>query len=140
VDKYTSYGRTDEGKLLIQDFPAWEHAIQEFHRADVTVTVRRLSARRSEKQNRFYFGKLIRPIAQHTGSDPQQIHQAMKFRFLPQHVALEEGNGELLEGLVYGGTTTTLSPKEFADYCDRIRLWALEFLDLDLEPVEQQQE
>jgi hypothetical protein len=31
---------------------------------------------------------------------------------------------------VVGGTTTTLPPGEFADYCNRIRQWMLEELDI----------
>jgi len=45
------------------------------------------------------------------------MHEELKKMFNPK-------DSKLAPGEKFGGTTTTLSTKEFSDYCERIKYWA----------------
>src|ERR1039457_5947417 len=50
----------------------------------VEVTVENLKHPRTNSQNRYYWGVVVKEIAQHTGHDPEQIHEALKIMFSPK--------------------------------------------------------
>lgn len=91
---------------------------------EVTVTVRKVHATRSSKQNRWYWGGIMRALAEYTGYTPDEIHEICKAKFLPRVVEIPGAQGEVAAEFTIGGTTTTLDRVEFGDYCEQIREWA----------------
>ena len=70
---------------------------------------------------------MVKLIAQHTGHDPEQIHELLKFNFSLRWHFQSRGVG--------GGvptSTTRLDTLAFVEYTERCRLWANEFLGLNI--------
>ena len=131
--EYEVLATVHKGQIVVPD--AFHEAVALFPDGDVILSLRRAYATRSKLQNRYYWGALVDPIANHCGMSPADLHEALKQKFLPVNVVWH-GNGVLADdGVVIGGTTTTLSIRQFGDYCDAIRVWAAEFLLLDLEAM-----
>ena len=80
----------------------------------IELIVRKETTVRSSQQNKFYWSVVVEILGNHFGYEPEEMHEALKFKFLQQH----------------GGTlptvksTTKLSTMEFADYIDKIMRWA----------------
>jgi hypothetical protein len=67
---------------------------------------------RSSAENRYYFGVVIKMIADETGNTDFDIHNEMKAMFCLD--------------------TTRLTIESFEIYCEKIRIWALNFLNLKI--------
>lgn len=119
------------GILQLQEPTRFAAALQQFlDGTAVTVRIERAYRQRSTQQNKFYWGTLVHAIAEHTGFTPGETHDVLKQMFLPQQKTLQDKRGVVIHSLVIGGTTTRLSTLEFTHYCDRIRVWAMEYLEL----------
>ena len=69
---------------------------------------------RSEKQNRYYWKCLVKPICEYTGYHQFELHELLKERFILK-------------------TSKELTKKEFQIYCEEIRAWAAVDLGLHLQ-------
>jgi len=87
-------------------------------------------ATRSLNQNAWYWGCIVEAISEHTGYTPDEVHDLLKQKFIPKKLAIQDGNGEIKDELVIGGTTTKLNKVQFGEYCEAIRRWAA--MDLDI--------
>lgn len=126
-------GTLRRGKVTIRDRAAFEAALSSMTDGEVFVRVERQRATRSLKQNAFYWGVLVHGLSEHTGYSPDEMHEFVKMKFIPKRLAVSKGNGEIVDELVIGGTTTKLDTIDFQDYCAEIQRWAAEDLDLVLE-------
>lgn len=94
----------------------------------ITVTYQAVRITRSLLQNRYYWGVVIAMLAKEIGYTPEVMHEYMKETFLsPSYLGMPDG-----EGIKFYPSTKTLSRKEFDDYIQRIRIWADDFLSLDI--------
>ena len=80
----------------------------------VEVCIRKQRSQRSLQQNAYYWGVIIEVLADHFGYEKDELHEALKFKFLRTH------EGELPSVK----STTKLSTKEFGEYVDRVIRWA----------------
>ena len=87
----------------------------------IELTIRRERLGRSLQQNRYYWGVVVSLIADHCGYEPEEMHEALKLKFLSDMVEDEHG-------LVRVGSTTKLSTEGFIDYINRIVRWAAQDL------------
>lgn len=89
----------------------------------VYVTAERI---RTVSQNEYYFGVVLKIIAEYTGHTALELHQQFKVMF--------NAKGRQVKGnvLVFGGTTTVQNTIRFTQYLEDIRLWALYFLGLTI--------
>lgn len=125
------------GVLKVQNRPGLEGWARNQRNCEGTATFVRKHATRSVNQNAWYWSQIVGLISEHTGYTPDETHEVLKQLFLPKKLAVAAANGEIVNELVIGGTTTTLNKLEFADYCERIRLWAQEQLNIDIpDPTE----
>ena len=85
---------------------------------------------RTLKQNRLYWkwvGEVVEAISDYTGYEKDEVHNHFKQNFLP-----------VIKDIKIGGltskkfTTTTLTPAEMAQYCDRIYRFAKVDVGVDL--------
>jgi hypothetical protein len=102
----------------------------------VTVTIEREQATRSPQANAYYWGVVVKILAEFTGHTPDETHDVLKLKFLPKDVALATGMGEVVAEFVIGGSTRELTVGAFYDYVERIRQWAFEALDVDIPPAD----
>ena len=84
----------------------------------VQVIVRKQIVKRSLQQNRWYWGCIIAMLALHCGYDAEEMHDALKMRFLLDRT--------VNDALPTVRSTTSLSTEEFAAYCEQCRQLAAE--------------
>ena len=74
-------------------------------------------------------------IAKHTGHDPEQVHELLKQMFSPKwHMDPRPPHRETM---AIPTSTTRMDTIQFAEYTEKCRMWANEFLGLQIpEPGE----
>ena len=89
----------------------------------VMVTAEKLRKHRTDDQNRYYRGVVLKTIADHSGYSGQEeleaLHYEMRRRFLPNRGRLN-----------IPVSTTALDTVEMTEYIENIRRWAAEELQL----------
>jgi len=83
----------------------------------VTLTISKARKARSQEQNRYYWGVVVKMLGDHFGYELEEMHSELKRKFNPRPSRLDPSE-------TFGGTTTKLSTVEFNDYLDRIVRWA----------------
>jgi hypothetical protein len=97
------------------------------------LIIRSIRKKRTDKQNRYYWGVVIDYIARQMGeSDKDEVHKTLAMHFLGY------------EEQTYGGvsfqstrSTTSLSTEEMTEYIETVRRWAAEFLALNIPDPDQ---
>ncbi len=74
---------------------------------------------RSDNENRYYWGVVVKILGDELGYSSDEMHEALKFKFL--RMEAEPDGKRRLETV---RSTATLKTDEFEDYLDRIRMWA----------------
>lgn len=93
----------------------------------------RKSAKRSDPQNRYYWGVVIKEILirlrdlGHTWLNDEDVHDMMKLKFNHEDIVSEQG--ELLE---LPKSTASLTTTQFMDYIETVRHWASDFLNIEI--------
>jgi len=89
--------------------------------AHVEIIIRKHKVKRSNDQNRYYWGVVISILSDHFGYDPEEMHEEMKLMFNPIPSKIDPSR-------TIGGSTTKLSTVEFFSdedsYVERICRWA----------------
>jgi ribosomal protein L39E len=80
---------------------------------------------RSNNQNRYYWAVVIKTLSDETGFTPEEMHEVLKRKFLKYNKVLP--NGEQV-GITM--STTDLDTKEFEEYMEQIRRFAIQELDI----------
>ena len=129
-EEYVATGLIRGGKLQVRNRAGLEHAMTEMTDGEVSVVIRRRRATRSLAQNAWYWSGILGMLSEHTGYTSEELHEWAKAKFLPKALAFSDGNGEVVEEYVVGGSTTKLNKLEFGEYCERIRQFAAAELDV----------
>jgi hypothetical protein len=88
--------------------------------------------KRSTASNRFYFGVIVRRIAEQQGMTVIDVHKALKLRLLEKPLVFtDHSTGEIIDEIVVGGETHTMTQKEFNWYVRSAELFGAEFFGLD---------
>lgn len=87
----------------------------------VRVVFERVKRTRSQQQNAYYWGVVLRSAAQETGHHPDELHEYFKSRFL---VAARLTVGDDTRDVP--ASTTRLTTGQFAEYVDRVVLFLAE--------------
>ena len=119
-----------EGDVVNKKLKLFDHEKQAIARWVATfkdgtkldITIRKHKSKRSNEQNRYYFGVVLPILADHFGHDNiEDMHEDMKLKFNPIESKIEPGK-------TIGGTTTKLSTVDFfsaeTSYVERICRWA----------------
>jgi hypothetical protein len=119
------FDKPDQFKAHLASFPTGKR---------VEITVEKLTHPRSNGQNRYYWGVVVQEIAQHTGHDPEQVHELLKQMFSPKWhmVWASDGKFNPLMETVVPTSTTRLDTIAFSEYTEKCRVWANEFLGLQI--------
>jgi hypothetical protein len=103
------------------DFALWLGRFKPGER--IEIIVRRERSVSSPAQNRYYWGVIVKLIADYTGHEPDEIHSIMKWKFLKQK---DERNIE------YVPSVSNLSTEQREEYHEKCRRWATVVLDLNI--------
>lgn len=132
MDHVVTTARLVKGRLTLRSWNRVASELRHMRDGEVRVTIEKIRATRSPKQNAWYWGCVVGAVAEHTGYTPEEIHEIYKAKFLPKRLAFADGNGEVQGEFVIGGSTTRLDTLDFAEYCERIREWAAETLHVNI--------
>lgn len=116
-------GRVEKGKLLLDDPSRYLLRIAALEGKKVELTLRKSQSTRSTQANKYYWGVVVKLIAAHCGYDPDEMHEALKYKFLSDK-SLDAN------GLVKIGSSAALSVDEFITYTNRIVMWAAQHLQV----------
>lgn len=109
----TVIGTVREGKFIPDNPTIYSNAFCVHEGKRVEVTIGRVTTKRSGEQNKYYWGVVIAILSQHTGYTPEEMHDALRVKFLS-----ETGQHS---GLVITRSTTTLTKEEVAQYIEKIQ-------------------
>jgi len=136
----------NKGKLKFQ--PEGQSYISAQSDGWYLFTISKPKSSRTNQMNRYYWGVMIKMIAEETGYDDDQVHQLMKYKFgvvgeePPSH-RIRINPMEYKDDPVFDGntnipkSTAKYTVEEMQDYWQRITQWAAEFLGLQIpEPNE----
>ena len=111
-------GRVAKGKFIPRDAIAFKLAFAKQEGEEVEVTVKRPRKHRSGAQNAYIWGIVYALISEETGFTTQEVHDAMRVKFLTDMTGV----------MPRVKSTTELSTVEMMDYIAQIQQWASEFL------------
>lgn len=97
----------------------------------VRVTLATPRALRTVKLNRYYFGHVLRLIAETNGDTLDDLHDQMCARFLTRRVTVVSPRTGEVHELELVGRSSTLDPDEFWAFVLQVRLFAAEFFGVD---------
>jgi hypothetical protein len=99
-----------------------------------SIEIKRYQPNRSSHQNRYYWGVMIDLLSNHTGYEPEEMHDFLKRKFNPKEISFKVTG----ETMIIGGSTTKMDTVDFMNYVEQIQRWALNELDVYIpDPNEQ---
>lgn len=117
------HGHIDKGRLILDHPDRYLVHMTKFEGRRVELILRKKRSKRSDQQNKHYWGVIVEILADYCGYDPEEMHEALKIKFLSNHQ--EDGRG-----LMRVGSTARLTTDEFIAYTNRIVRWAAEDLHI----------
>src|ERR1035437_3161438 len=121
-------GTIRDSKLFLDKGEKFKQYLAGLNGKRVQVTVEKIKHSRTLQQNKYYWSVVVKLIAQHTGHDPEQIHELLKQMFSPKwHFA-----SNLMGASSIPTSTARLDTIAFVEYTEQCRLWANEFLGLQI--------
>lgn len=125
------HGTIQDGKLFLDKSSQFKEYLHTFPTGKrVEVTVEKQTHKRSNSQNRYYWGIVVAEIAKHTGHDPEQIHELCKQMFSPKWYM--DPRPPTRQTIAIPTSTTKLHTLQFVEYTEKCRMWANEFLGLQI--------
>ena len=116
-----------DGRLNLLRRDRFEEYLKGLTGKRVEVIVRPPKTSRSARQNRYYWGVVVKMLVEETGHDADEVHEHLKWRFLRL-----EAEPEKRRPLVTVGSTMKLSTAEFETFCADVRMWAAQFLSVHI--------
>ncbi len=101
------------GEIRVRDRPRFRAHVAALS-GEVVLTIGRRRKNRSENQNRYYWGCVIKLASEWCGYYPDEMHEAFKFMFLRRE---EPGKPPTVL------STARLTTMEFSEFVDRCREW-----------------
>ncbi len=111
------HGRVIEGKIKLDAPTAWRALLYSFEGKEVELRLCRYRQTRSLSQNAYYWGVVVALLSEYTGYDPDDMHEALKLKFLVDRFV-----GKF--GLIKVKSTTDLDTGEMTEYIEQVRQWA----------------
>ena len=133
--KLTYFGRvTDDGEIKLPGAKMRKEA-QHFAGKEIEVTIQRKKRKRTDPQNRYYWGvvvEMIRAGIKDMTADAltaDQVHELLKLKF-NRVQKVDEDTGEVL--YEYTGSTAKMKTVEFMEYIEKCCQFAAEYLGVEI--------
>lgn len=121
-------GTAKDGKFLPDDPDRVKSCLKNFDEKTIDVTIRLYKTTRSNEQNRYYWGVVIKLLCEHTGFAKDEMHEVLKQKFLLRTIIIEK-NGKVHE-LEFVKSTTKINTSYFEEYLSKCRDFSLIELDV----------
>lgn len=108
-------GRVENGKLKLEDRDGFAALVEKLEGKPIQITLERMRVKRSNNQNRWYWGCIVKLLAEHCGYETDEMHEALKAKFL------RDRENEEVGGLPKIRSSASLDTVQFSDYCERCR-------------------
>jgi hypothetical protein len=132
------FGRIDHARFKPDSAERYMAYLAGIEGKRVTLKIDKEHKRRSDNENRYYWGVVIAIMSEYTGYTTEETHEAMKWQFLRKPG--EKGMPDTVR------STTSLNTEEMEEYLERVRQFAAEKLacyvplpneiEYDISPVE----
>lgn len=90
------------------------------------VEIKENRNQRSINENSYYWGVVVAILSDYTGDRPEEMHEILKAKFLRRQVNFGG------EELILIKSTASLNTKEFEEYLESIRIFAITELDVKI--------
>lgn len=114
-------GNVTKGKVVLDSPERYAVHLSRLEGARIELVLRKETHQRTTSQNRYLFGVVYAIIAENTGYEVEQVHDAMKVMFASKRL---ENNLTITE------RTSKFDTKRMTEYIDSIKRWAAEFLQV----------
>ena len=91
----------------------------------IVVNISQTKLQRSTDQNRYYWGVVVKEMADEYGCIPDEMHQILRLKFLKEKEIEFEG-----EKFAICKSTTKLKTDEFEEYLEKCRMFASMYLGI----------
>ena len=109
-------GRVEGGKLALDGAQQFSNYIKKFEKKRVCLAIDQIKSTRTNQQNGYYWGDIIGPIMKEFGYYKDEMHDALKIKFLTKY---NDSDLPTLE------STSRLGRNEMGEYIENIRTWAM---------------
>lgn len=134
---YCGFAHGGRLRLHVYDQECFDQKISALEGKPIEVTLERATNKRTHPQNSYYWAVIVKMLSLETGHNQEEMHEILKYKFNPLAKGIVNKKTGEIEELIIGHTTTNLSTIEFGEYCEKIRAWAAEFLNVNIpEPNE----
>lgn len=108
-------GTIKDGKPVLDNIRKYRAYLAGFKEgARIELVLRKQTKKRTDPQNRFYWGVVIPMLAEHFGYSKDEMHEALKWKFLQKPGA----NPPTV------GSTKKMDTVKFNAYIEQIQVWA----------------
>lgn len=141
IERYEAVAVLDDaGKLQLENESDYRACLRKMKPGRKAVVIEDLKDTRTLRANRYYFGAVLRPLSDHTGYHPDELHEHFKKELLgaeKKTIQLQDEHGEVrFEGDIELVSTRKLTIREFYDYVERVRQIAAELGVVTEDPQE----
>jgi len=118
MQKATTFsGHIVQGEIMLDDKQAFARMVKLLEGKRVSLQLGKQVNKRSNPQNAYYWGCVLKTLGDHLGYTSDELHDVMKFKFLCVDRDAEVPRFR---------STTSLSTLEFNEYLERIAQFAAE--------------
>lgn len=123
--KYKFFGKTENGNLQIYKRDEFRNHLLKLSGKEIEITVDKMTRKRTTgkydqgeegNQNGYYWTIIIPILGEYFGYLPDEIHEALKFKFL------RKAGDDKLPTVK---SSTKLNRIDWEDWMEKIRIWAL---------------
>lgn len=107
-----------KGRFWANDQEIYDSYIQSFEGKTVEMSIREWKKERSDKQNRYYWGVIVKLISESTGYSDDETHSILSSMFLKDHKELGGKRYTVVK------STTSLKTDEFKQYTEECKRFA----------------
>lgn len=110
--------KIEKGKPIFVNRDRFMKDLENHEGKDVYISITVPKSKRSDQQNRYYWGVVVKILSDELGYFSDEMHELLRIKFLKRELVLNE--------VIYtiGSSTTKLSTKEMEEYLEDIRRWA----------------
>lgn len=118
-------GKVNEYKFLPDEPEAFLNHVKSLEGEAVVATLKkhRPYKERSNEQNRYYWGVVVKILSNELGYTSEEVHEVLKYKFLLAERIFTNKKGE--QRLLHvAGSTASLSTSDFESLMSQVRTWA----------------
>lgn len=119
IESFEAAGLIARGELKPEDIKGFRQAMKTFPDGRVTIRVEKWKAKRSNAQNRYWWGTVVKLFSEHCGEYPEDMHEILKVQLLPKQVTVIDADTGEEKEITIGRSTSNLNASEFKQLIEK---------------------